>query len=54
MKALLVASDNLQSNVGRFDLENWRDVVPNVRTATADVANAVAALKKALGYSDSN
>jgi hypothetical protein len=54
MKVLMGASGNLQSNVGRFDFENWRDVVPDVRAATAEVANAVAELRKALGYSDSS
>jgi hypothetical protein len=54
MKFLLAVVNDLQNDVGQFDLENWRDVVPNVRVATAEVASAVAKLRKALGYSDSN
>jgi hypothetical protein len=54
MKGLLAAVGDLQNDVGGFDTENWRDVVPNVKAATAEVASAVAKLKTALGYSDSS
>jgi len=54
MKSLEAATDDLQSSVGQFDAENWRDVVPNVKTASDDIAGAVAELRTALGYSDSN
>jgi len=45
------ASDNLESHVGDFDDDNWRDVVDDVRTDSTDVSDAVEALKQALGYS---
>jgi len=54
MKFLLAVVGDLQNDVAGFDTENWRDVVPNVKAATAEVANAVAKLRTALGYSDSN
>jgi len=50
--ALVRSVDNLNGAVGGFDNENWRDVVPNVRSAAADVASAVQRLQQALGYSE--
>jgi hypothetical protein len=44
----------LENVIGEFDSENWRDVVPNVKDATTGIANGLAELKRALGYSDSN
>lgn len=49
---LVGASDRLASEVGRFDTDDWRDVVPDVRSAAEDVASAVQTLRGALGYSD--
>ena len=54
MKGLLAAVGDLQNDVGGFDTENWRDVVPSVKAASAEVGNAVAKLRDALGYADSN
>jgi len=48
--ALTSAADALNGDVSRFDSENWRDVVPDVKGATANVVDAVAGLRKALGY----
>jgi hypothetical protein len=52
VKAMVDAVDQLQANIGRFDDENWRDVVPDVRSAAANCGDAVTALRQALGYSD--
>jgi outer membrane murein-binding lipoprotein Lpp len=52
-KTLEDASSSLESNVDAFDTDNWRDVVPNVKTDSADIADGIEALKRALGYSDS-
>jgi outer membrane murein-binding lipoprotein Lpp len=52
-KALEDASSSLESNVDAFDTDNWRDVVPTVKTDSADIADGIEALKRALGYSGS-
>jgi hypothetical protein len=54
LKGIVQAADELTSNVEKFDTENWRDVVPKVRSAAENVTGAVIELGKALGYSDSN
>jgi outer membrane murein-binding lipoprotein Lpp len=50
VKSLVSAVDALNGDVSRFESENWRDVVPDVRTAAVNVSDAATALKKALGY----
>jgi hypothetical protein len=50
MKNLVDAVDARESDVGDFDSENWREVVPNVKTAASEVSDAVDELRKALGY----
>src|SRR6476646_318491 len=52
MKTLVGAVSSLQENVGQFDVENWREVVPNVRTSASDVALALSLLRTALGYGE--
>jgi hypothetical protein len=52
VKSLVRSADNLNGAVGGFDDENWRDVVPNVKSAAADVLSAVRQLRQALGYSE--
>ncbi len=52
MKTLIGAVGSLQSNVGQFAVENWREVVPNVRTSASDVELALSSLRTALGYSE--
>ena len=43
--ALGSAVDDLQGAVGRFDDDNWREVVPDVKTAAANVSDAADKLK---------
>lgn len=53
LKELDSTIDDLQSNVGRLDDENWRDVVPDIESATTDIRDAFDSLRQALGVSDS-
>jgi hypothetical protein len=53
MKAVDSAIDGLEGDVGRFDDENWRDIVPDVQAAASDVRDAFAKLRTALGVADS-
>lgn len=39
------AVESLEQSIGGFDDDNWRDVVPEVKTAVASVSEALAALK---------
>lgn len=48
MKAVESAIGDLESDVGRFDDENWREVVPDVESAAADVRDAFEKLRSAL------
>jgi hypothetical protein len=48
--ALTGAVDNLQAKIGAFDSENWREVVPDVRAAAADVVGALIHVRHILGY----
>ncbi len=52
MNELSSAIDGLESGVGQFQTENWRDVVPEVVAASNNVASAFLGLRKALGYTD--
>jgi hypothetical protein len=54
VKVLIDAVDGLGSDIGQFDTEDWKDVVPEVRTAAANVESALASLRQALGYSDAS
>ena len=49
LSALAEAISSLGSTVGRFSSEDWKEVVPDVETDAADVANAFANLKAAMG-----
>lgn len=49
LSALGEAISSLGSTVGRFTGEDWKDVVPDVKTDASDVANAFANLKAAMG-----
>lgn len=40
LQDLQSASENLQANVDRLDFENWRDVVPDIESASAEVWSA--------------
>ncbi len=44
------AVSDLESRIGNFDSENWRDVVPEVRSTAQDVGSAVDELRKHLNY----
>ena len=48
LDALSSAVDDLSSAIDRFDDDNWREVVPDVRTAAEDVSNAADQLKDLL------
>lgn len=54
MRTLISAVQDLENDVERFDGENWREVVPDIKAATRGVANAAMQLRTALGYSDAN
>lgn len=53
VKVLVDAASSLESAVGQFEDNSWREVVPEVEGASSDVASAVSRLRTALGYSDS-
>jgi len=53
MKSLDSAIGDLEGDVSNFDDENWREVVPDVETATTDVRDAFDSLRRALGVHDS-
>jgi len=48
IKSLAAAIDSLEGDTGRFDSENWREVVPDVETAATDVRDAFDRLRQAL------
>jgi hypothetical protein len=54
MNALVDAVDVLQKTIGELGAVNPRDVAQHLRTAAADVSSALAGLRHALGYPDSN
>ena len=54
MKALDSAIGDLESDVGSFDSDNWREVVPEVESAASDVRGAFEDLRRALGVSDAS
>lgn len=47
---LTTASETLQSEVGRFDYENWRDVVGDVRSAAVDIQLGLEQVRSTLAY----
>ncbi len=49
LKALEDAIDTLEGDVGRFEGENWRDVVPDVEAAATDIRDAFDRLRNELG-----
>lgn len=46
LQVLSGAVDDLQTAVGGFDSEDWKDVVPQVRTSAVDVADSLDKLKQ--------
>ncbi len=52
MRSLDYSIGGLESAVGGFDDDNWREVVPDVQTDTANVRDSYRRLRQALGYSD--
>ncbi len=46
--------NNLEAHAGDFDTNNWRDVLDDIKTDSANLSDGIEALKSALGYSDSN
>lgn len=52
LKTLNSAIGDLGGDVGRFEGENWRDVVPDVESASADVRSAFDTLRRALGVTE--
>lgn len=53
IKALSAAIDDLESEVGNFQTDNWKEVVPQVDSAATSVREAFDALRKELGTPDS-
>lgn len=51
LSALANSISSLASTVERFKSDDWKDVVPDVESDTADVATAFANLKAAMGKS---
>jgi outer membrane murein-binding lipoprotein Lpp len=49
LQSLSAAIDGLETEVGNFQSEDWRDVVPEVDSASANVRDAFNGLRKALG-----
>jgi outer membrane murein-binding lipoprotein Lpp len=45
---------NLEGDVDDFDDDDWRDVVPNVKSSADEIREAFDQLKTALGYSDAS
>jgi hypothetical protein len=52
LKSVEDAISSLESNVDGFDNENWRDVVPEVKSAADDVRSAFELLRHQLGASE--
>jgi HAMP domain-containing protein len=48
LKSLADAIDNLSGDVSNFDTENWREVVPEVKSGTEEVSGAFERLRRAL------
>jgi uncharacterized protein YukE len=46
------AVDDLQTAIGRFDDDNWRDVVPDVRSAAGDINDALSSLQSQLSQDE--
>jgi hypothetical protein len=53
LKSVEDAISGLESNVDGFDNENWRDVVPEVKSAADDVRSAFEHLREQLGAAES-
>jgi hypothetical protein len=47
------AVESLMQAIGRFDDDNWREVVPDVRNAASEVESVLADLKEAMTGNDS-
>lgn len=53
MKSVEYAIGALEGDVGGFDDENWREVVPNVQAAAANVRDTFERLRTELGVPNS-
>jgi hypothetical protein len=53
LKALSDAINGLESDVGRFEGENWKEVVPDVESASTEIRDAFDKLRQELGVQDS-
>ena len=49
LEVLDSAIGTLESKIGDFDQENWKDVVPEVKSAAAEVRSAFYKIREALG-----
>lgn len=50
---LETAVDSLMQSVGRFDDDNWREVVPDVQSAASEVESVLADLKQVMTDNES-
>lgn len=46
------ATEQVESEANRFDYENWRDVVPDVRSAADELAGAMRQMQRRLSMLD--
>lgn len=54
LKTIEDAISSLESNVENFDVENWREVVPEVKNSTDEVRDAFERLRSELQVANSN
>lgn len=52
LKGLSSAIDSLESEVGNFETEDWKEVVPEVNNAATEVRDAFDRLRRALGVTE--
>jgi hypothetical protein len=52
LKATDIAISELESKVGRFKQDNWRQMVPEVQSLAAEVRDTYDNLRRALGVSE--
>jgi hypothetical protein len=54
LNELSSAVDSLEQSIGGFDDDNWREVVPEVKTAASNVSDALATLKDLMAGNDAS
>lgn len=54
VEALSGTVDDLQSAISRFDSEDWKDVVPDVKTSAVNVTDSLDTLKQLMAGEPAN